>query len=90
MKHWSPYVVILSITTLLALAAGPASAQGKVMQQIEARFDAADKDNDGKLTKAEAKAGMPRIAQNFEKIDADNTGFVTLAQIGAFMAAQKK
>jgi hypothetical protein len=90
MKHWSLRAAILSIATLLALAAGPAFAQGKVMQQIEARFNAADKDHDGKLTKAEAKAGMPRVAQNFEKIDANNAGFITLAQIGAFVSAQKK
>jgi Ca2+-binding EF-hand superfamily protein len=87
MKHTA---AILSLISLLALSSQPALAQGNMLKQLEARFGAADKDHDGKLSKAEAKAGMPRVAQHFEKIDADNTGFITLAQIEAFMAQQKK
>jgi Ca2+-binding EF-hand superfamily protein len=55
-------------------------------QEIEAKFKAADKDHDGKLTLSEAKAGMPRVARGFDKIDADKKGFVTLDQIKAFAA----
>jgi Ca2+-binding EF-hand superfamily protein len=90
MKHWSQPIALLSIAAALAMAGQPAFAQGQMAQQIQDRFAAADKDHDGKLTKSEAKAGMPRVAQYFEQIDADNTGAVSVAQIGAFMAKQKR
>ena len=52
-------------------------------EQIDERFAAADTNHDGKLTLAEAEAGMPRVAANFSKIDADHNGTVTLAEIKA-------
>ena len=52
--------------------------------RMEAHFKAADKDNDGSLTRDEAKA-MPRVAKNFEAIDRDKSGTVTLAEIHASM-----
>lgn len=87
MRHTA---AILAVVSLLALSGQPALAQGNMLKQLEARFSAADKDHDGKLSKSEATAGMPRVALYFEKIDADNTGFITLTQIEAFMAQQKK
>ncbi|OWQ93987.1 calcium-binding protein [Roseateles aquatilis] len=75
----------------LALTALPAHAQeGKAAQKLEERFAAADKDHDGKLTKAEAQAGMPRVAKHFDEIDTQKTGAVTLEQVKQFAAAQMK
>jgi hypothetical protein len=62
-----------------ALAADP-PLTGRA-KEIAERFAAADKNHDGKLTLAEAQAGMPRVAEAFEKIDVDNKGYLTLAQI---------
>jgi len=59
-------------------ADAPLTGQAK---EIADRFNAADKNHDGKLTLAEAKAGMPRIAAAFSKIDVDNRGYLTLEQI---------
>ncbi len=53
---------------------------------IDARFKAADKNNDGHLTLEEAKAGMPRVAKGFDRIDVDRKGYVTADQIKAFAA----
>ena len=50
------------------------------------RFKAADKDGDGALTRAEAEAGMPRLARHFDEIDSAKSGRITQQQIGAFMA----
>ena len=50
-------------------------------KEIAERFAAADKNHDGKLTLAEAKAGMPRIAEAFDKIDTEGRGYLTLEQI---------
>lgn len=50
--------------------------------RMEAHFKAADKDNDGSLTREEAKS-MPRVTKNFDVIDADKSGTVTLAELQA-------
>jgi Ca2+-binding EF-hand superfamily protein len=53
----------------------------------EADFKKADKDNDGTLDKAEAKA-MPRVSKNFEAIDTDKDGTVSLKEIHVYMKAR--
>jgi Ca2+-binding EF-hand superfamily protein len=55
----------------------------------EAKFKAADKDNDGTLDKAEA-AAMPRVAKNFDAIDTDKDGTVSREEIHAFMKTMKE
>ncbi len=66
----------------------PVSAQEQG-SRMEAHFKAADKDNDGSLTREEAKA-MPRVAKNFDAIDADKSGTVTLAEINTSMKDRAK
>ena len=75
-------VKLLLAAFFLALA-WPAGADTSRDEQIAERFAAADTNHDGKLTLAEAEAGMPRVAANFSKIDADGSGTVTLAEIEA-------
>ena len=53
---------------------------------LKTRFAAADKNGDGKLTREECQAGMPRIYRGFDKIDADGKGYITLDQIITFVA----
>lgn len=50
-------------------------------QAIVERFKAADKNGDGKITREEAEASMPRVAMAWEKIDVDNKGYITLDQL---------
>ncbi len=57
--------------------------------RMQAQFKAADKDNDGSLTREEAKE-LPRVAKNFDAIDADKNGTVTLAEIQATMKKMGK
>lgn len=54
--------------------------------ELKDKFAKADKNGDGKLTRAEADAGMPRIARAFDKIDAQKAGTITLPEILAFVA----
>lgn len=61
---------------------------GKMRAAFEKRFAKADANNDGKLSKDEARA-MPRISKNFDAIDANHDGFVTPEEIGAAMAARQ-
>ncbi|HEV8646458.1 MAG TPA: calcium sensor EFh [Burkholderiales bacterium] len=57
--------------------------------RMEAHFKAADKNNDGSLTREEAKA-IPRVAKTFDTIDADMSGTVTLAEIQVAMKTMAK
>ena len=53
----------------------------------DAAFAKADKDNDGTLDKAEAKA-MPRVSRNFDAIDTDKDGTVSLEEVHTYMKAR--
>ena len=76
----------------LAPAASAQSANAARVQQMEAelqkRFAAADLDHDGRITRAEAQAGMPLVFQYFDEIDSARTGSLTMAQIAAFARAK--
>jgi hypothetical protein len=78
---------LLLISLLIASAA---SAQTGMQQKLEARFASADVDHDGKLTKSEAQAGMPRVAAHFDEIDSAHAGYVTLDQIEQYVAQHKQ
>jgi hypothetical protein len=52
------------------------------------RFAEANVTHDGRLTRAQAVAGMPLVAQNFDAIDVDQKGYVTLPEVRAFAARQ--
>jgi len=54
------------------------------------RFKAADTNHDGKLTREEAKAGMPEVYKHFNEMDTKKKGYVTQRQIGAFWALKTK
>ncbi|MDD3884841.1 MAG: hypothetical protein PHW66_07915 [Gallionella sp.] len=76
------FLLGMSIAGLAASATAHAD-DSRRNQQIDSKFKAADKNNDGKLTLEEAKAGMPRVARGFSKIDAQNKGYVTADEIKA-------
>ena len=61
----------------------------KMHEMFEQRFKKADSNGDGKLSKVEAQAGMPRVAKNFDAIDTDKDGFITQAEIAAAMASRQ-
>ena len=79
-------LLIQSVSMVLLSLAGASAANGQESfrdRQIDARFAAADKNQDGKLTLEEAQQGMPKVAANFDKIDTQKRGYVTLDQIKA-------
>ena len=58
---------LFAATTVYAQA--PADApKGDHAQKKQERFKAADKDGDGKISRDEANASLPRIAKNFDAI----------------------
>jgi hypothetical protein len=75
-------LIIFSAAVIGATISAHAQSQMSVRdKEIIERFKAADKTQDGKLTLAEAQAGMPRIAEHFSYIDSQGRGYVTLNQI---------
>jgi Ca2+-binding EF-hand superfamily protein len=73
-----------------AAAITPCSiAADKTGGELEAAFKKADADNDGTLTRAEAKS-MPRVAKNFDAIDTDKDGTVSLDEVRASAKAAAK
>jgi Ca2+-binding EF-hand superfamily protein len=94
-------VAALGLSLLVASAAmaqtadttdSTASGKAEKLQEAKAKFDerfaSADADHDGKLTPAEAKAGMPMVSKNFQAIDTNGDGFVTKPEILAFMQSR--
>jgi hypothetical protein len=88
--------LVLCIASSAALAQSvPAPMAGgarmeHAMEQLQARFSAANTTGDGKLTRQQAATGMPRVAQHFDEIDTQKAGYVTLPQIEQFMMSQRK
>ncbi|WP_193853049.1 EF-hand domain-containing protein [Orrella marina] len=68
-----------------ASGASDSSADMQERQEVIDRFNAADKNDDGKLTREEAQEGMPKVAKSWSRIDEDNKGYITLDQLLSVM-----
>ncbi|MBS0452231.1 MAG: EF-hand domain-containing protein [Proteobacteria bacterium] len=83
-----------------ALAAGAATAANamppagggshveEALTVMHQRFDAADSNHDGRISREEARQHMPFVYRNFDAIDTEHKGYVTSAQIEAYAARQ--
>ena len=85
-------VVVLCIVSAAASAqqmpSGAANGGARVeraLMQLQTRFANANTTHDGKLTREQAAAGMPMVAQHFDEIDTQHNGYVTLEQLAGFM-----
>lgn len=77
---------LVASTSAHAQAEGGRGKRGAEMQQ---RFKAADTNNDGKLSKDEAKAGMPMVYEHFDEIDTAKSGAITMADLITYLKAQR-
>ncbi|HJV50247.1 MAG TPA: hypothetical protein VJ652_02235 [Noviherbaspirillum sp.] len=67
----------------------PQPVRSRYLAKFDAQFQAADKDGDGALTRAEAEAGgMGRIVESFDRLDADKDGKVTRDEIRALIRSR--
>jgi transcription elongation GreA/GreB family factor len=73
----------LALTAQSGFAQDKSARIEKAKAELEKRFTAADTNHDGKLSKDEAKTGMPKVYERFDDIDTGKTGFVTLDQVKA-------
>ena len=85
----------LSTTALATDAASAPSRAGRREQMKQAReafkerFDAADANHDGLLTKEEAQGKMPKVYEHFDEIDTEHKGAVSERDIAKWMKAQR-
>jgi hypothetical protein len=77
--------VRIALIGLIAGFAAPAFAQDAALEPPagfdeaawQAEWDAGDTDGDGKLSRKEAVAGNPRVAEIFDDLDTDSDGFIS-------------
>lgn len=81
-------LTIFTVTSTSLCWSGAATAQSNMAQMLQQRFEAADTNHDGRLSKTEADFGMPRVARHFDEIDASHSGSITLQQIVDFARKQ--
>ena len=78
-------IAVMLAATSSAFAEAPADApKGDRAHKMHERMKAADKDGDGKISREEANASLPRLAKHFDEIDANKDGFVTREEMKAF------
>jgi len=58
--------------------------RGEMRAQADERWKAADTDGDGAISRAEAQASMPRMAERFESLDANDDGKVSREEMHDF------
>ena len=76
-------------STSFAFAQAPADP-GKTEKRepraahMQERLKAADKNGDGKISREEATASLPKLSKHFDKIDADKDGFISKDEMKAW------
>ena len=75
--------LLLALALVVPLAA--VAQKGQDSHNFKKRFEAADVDKDGKLTRAEAYAAFPLMPQYFDEIDVNRDGSITLVEVEVAM-----
>ena len=78
------FAAAVTISAANPAIAGDTEGKGDRAHKVHERLKAADKDGDGKISKAEADASLPRIAKHFGDIDSNKDGFVTKEELRAW------
>jgi hypothetical protein len=76
-----------SLTACAAAAGG--SRADRIAAKMKDRFDTADADHDGYVSRAEAQQGLPRIAEHFEEIDANRDGKLSYDEIAQYLRSKR-
>jgi len=73
---------MMTMILLLAMASADAGHGGReaMRERFEARFNEADQNDDGQLSREESEA-MPRVHEHFDAIDANDNGTITREEI---------
>lgn len=94
-------LIKLSALCLLLVSGAVAAAESSVPQranpqqrqqraeQWKARWEQADANHDGMLSRDEAQQVMPKLAQRFDRMDANGDGQLTSEELRAAFKARK-
>ena len=85
--------ILLATFCVAGLYAQDATTSGEKPKRIEKfteKFNAADSNHDGFLTRDEAAKSMPHVAKNFDAIDTDHDGKLSLQEVAQYLAAKRK
>jgi Ca2+-binding EF-hand superfamily protein len=63
--------------------ANPQECRERMQKHMQEWFKRVDKDSDGSISREEAQANAPRMAQHFDEIDANHDGKVTPEEMKA-------
>ena len=84
---------VAASTCAVAHAGDRGTHRGAAIERLREKFQSADIDHDGFLSRDEAAKGMPRIAAHFDEADTDHDGKLSQAEVGTLVAtlrAQRK
>jgi Ca2+-binding EF-hand superfamily protein len=90
-------ILVLSIVLLATALDGCAMARAgdrgarreAAIEKLHEKFQSADGDHDGFLSRDEAAKGMPRLAAHFDDADTDHDGKLSQAEVGAYAAKMR-
>jgi Ca2+-binding EF-hand superfamily protein len=76
-------LLLAATTTAFAADTQPDRTQ-KTGAKMREKFNTADIDHDGLISRDEATKGMPHIAKHFDAIDADHDGKLSMQELAQF------
>lgn len=88
-------VLVVAALTMLAAAtchaadAPAADRAEKAGAKLREKFDAADINHDGLLTRDEAAKGLPHAAKHFDEIDANHDGRLSVQEVAQYLRAKR-
>ncbi|MYM69304.1 EF-hand domain-containing protein [Pseudoduganella sp. FT55W] len=86
-----PYIPPALRKPLRDYSSGPILLRYQAMQKLKKRFDEADQDGSGMLTRDEArKAGLGFVDKNFEHIDTGQKGKVSFDDLKAYLIQRRE
>jgi len=89
----APTSTPVSLNEILPYKSGPDKAllQYRALQRLKKRFDAADMDGNGNLSREEAaKAGLGFIQRNFDHIDTRQRGDISFDDLKAYVIQRRE
>ncbi len=89
MKKWILGVMLIAMPGVVMAAEKPDEKKSE-NTRVDYFFKGVDLDNDGKISKEEAKQKAPAITENFDQIDANHDGTLNKKEFKAFWAAAEK
>ena len=85
-------LAILAIAATTAFATDTPTQTNRIEKagaKIREKFDAADADHDGFLSRDEAAKGMPRVMKHFDEIDANHDGKLSMQELAQYLRSKR-